>query len=164
MYVSRVRQTPPSGTLRSAGVVSGWLLTTAAVGALAFAVGDNADQELTGQVITPAATVAAHVEPANTGSVGSVITHAKVTAAVVNATRTTGQQPACSRVGSTDHVSSLLTRERAVQSSSRRGPRTLARAADFTCPHAIAATFTGTRVGSVPGSGLPGRASLDGPR
>lgn len=162
MYVSRVPQTSSSGTLRSAGVVSGWLLTTAAVGAFAFAVGDNADRELAGQVITPAATVA--VETANTGSLGSVLTHAKVTAAVVNATRTTGQQPGCSRVGSADHVRSLLIRERAVQSSNRRGPRTLARAADFTCPTAITATFTGTRVGSVPGSGLPGRASHDGPR
>lgn len=162
MYVSRVPQTSSSGTLRSAGVVSGWLLTTAAVGAFAFAVGDNADRELAGQVITPAATVA--VETANTGSLGSVLTHAKVTAAVVNATRTTGQQPGCSRVGSADHVRSLLIRERAVQSSNRRGPRTLARAADFTCPNAITATFTGTRVGSVPGSGLPGRASHDGPR
>jgi hypothetical protein len=162
MYVSRVPQTSSSGTLRSAGVVSGWLLTTAAVGAFAFAVGDNADRELAGQVITPAATVAA--ETANTGSLGSVLTHAKVTAAVVNATRTTGQQPGCSRVGSADHVRSLLIRERAVQSSNRRGPRTLARAADFTCPNTITATFTGTRVGSVPGSGLPGRASLDGPR
>ncbi|MDV7132094.1 hypothetical protein [Williamsia muralis] len=162
MYVSRVPQTSSSGTLRSAGVVSGWLLTTAAVGAFAFAVGDNADRELAGQVITPAATVA--VETANTGSLGSVLTHAKVTAAVVNATRTTGQQPGCSRVGSADHVRSLLIRERAVQSSNRRGPRTLARAADFTCPNAITATFTGTRGGSVPGSGLPGRASHDGPR
>ncbi|PVY34230.1 hypothetical protein [Williamsia muralis] len=162
MYVSRVPQTSSSGTLRSAGVVSGWLLTTAAVGAFAFAVGDNADRELAGQVITPAATVA--VETANTGSLGSVLTHAKVTAAVVNATRTTGQQPGCRRVGSADHVRSLLIRERAVQSSNRRGPRTLARAADFTCPNAVTATFTGTRVGSVPGSGLPGRASLDGPR
>ena len=162
MYVSRVPQTSSSGTLRSAGVVSGWLLTTAAVGAFAFAVGDNADRELAGQVITPAATGA--VETANTGSLGSVLTHAKVTAAVVNATRTTGQQPGCSRVGSADHVRSLLIRERAVQSSNRRGPRTLARAADFTCPNAITATFTGTRVGSVPGSGLPGRASHDGPR
>ena len=162
MYVSRVPQTSSSGTLRSAGVVSGWLLTTAAVGAFAFAVGDNADRELAGQVITPAATVA--VETANTGSLGSVLTHAKVTAAVVNATRTTGQQPGCSGIGSADHVRTLLIRERAVQSSNRRGPRTLARAADFTCAHAITTTSTGARVGSVPGSGLPGRASLDGPR
>ena len=164
MYVSRLDQTPPSGTLRSAGVVSGWLLTTAAVAALAFAVGDHADQELTGQEITPAATVATNVEPAKTDSLGSVITHAKVTAAVVNATRTTGPQPGCNRVGSADHVRTLLIRERAVQSSNRRGPRTLARAADFTCPRAITTTLTKPGVGSVPGSGLPGRASLDGPR
>jgi hypothetical protein len=157
MFVSRARQTASSGTLRSHTVIGGWLLTTAAVGAFAFVAGDNAQQELDGQVITPAATISTTTQ---TPPLAGVVTHAKVTAAVVHATRGTGSQPAgCGRFRSAQHMTHGMPRERAVQSSNRRGPITVARAGDSTCRHATLA-----HVGSTPGAAQPGRASFNTPR
>jgi hypothetical protein len=165
MFVSRARQTSSCDTLRNAGVVSSWLITTAAVGAFAFVAGDNTEQELTGQAINPVVTVSAGVTSPDTPRpvLGSVIAHARVAAAVVDANRRTGPQTRCGSEPSVQHVATML-RERAAQSSNRRGPVTVARAADFTCRHAIATSPTATRVGSTPGSGLPGRLSSDAPR
>jgi hypothetical protein len=174
MFVSRVHETASPGTLRSASVIGGWLITTAALGAFAFVAGNHVEQQTLGQVVTPAGVVSVTTESVTTQpamtttlmpALGGVVAHAKVTAAVVNAPQGSGPHVAgCAQFRSTQRVSYTPFRERAAQSSNRRGPITLARAGDTSCRHATIASATQTHVGSTPGAGQPGRASFDTPR
>jgi hypothetical protein len=165
MSVSRIHETASSGTLRSASVISGWLITTAALGAFAFVAGNHVEQQTLGQVVTPAGVVSMTTQPAIAPTLGGVVAHAKVTAAVVNATEGSGPQVGgCGQFRSTQRAGYSPLRERAAQSSNRRGPITLARAGDTSCRTAALASASHPHVGSTPGAAQPGRASFNTPR
>jgi hypothetical protein len=175
MFVSRVHETASSSTLRSTGVVGGWLITTAAIGAFAFVAGNNVEQQTLGQGVTPANVVSVTTESVTTQpaiattltpALGGVVAHAKVTAAVVNATQGPGPHVAgCGPFRSAQRVGYTPVRERSAQSSNRRGPITLARAGDTSCWHEVSlSATTHEHVGSTPGAGQPGRTSFNTPR